>query len=129
MAEVLKKNNIFPDLILTSSAERAKIFAETLADNLNYNREKIVITRDFYSAEAPELFSFFKTLGNSYSKVFFIGHNPEITYLANYMSDQDIDNIPTSGIFGLRYEIDKWEDLDSSSAELICFYYPKLFNT
>lgn len=127
MAEILKENEIFPDIILSSTAVRALKYAETLADKLDYGKKNIIASRDYYFADLNEILNVFRSISKKYNTVFFVGHNPEITYLANFLSGKDVNNIPTSGVFGLKYDISDWTELNEENGKFNLFYYPKLF--
>ncbi|HRI84638.1 MAG TPA: histidine phosphatase family protein [Ignavibacteria bacterium] len=127
MAEVLKERNIYPDLILSSTAVRAIKFAKIIAKKLDYDKNKIFSSRDFYLASVSEIINEFQSLDNRYNSVFFVGHNPEITLLANFLSAKDLDNIPTSGIFAVKFDINYWDELDKDKGKFNFFIYPKMF--
>ncbi|HRA98902.1 MAG TPA: histidine phosphatase family protein [Ignavibacteria bacterium] len=127
MADILKEKKIIPDLILSSTAVRALKYAEILADKLDYGKKNIKASRDYYFADLNEIIKIIRSVSNNYNNVFFIGHNPEITYLANFLSGKDVNNIPTSGVFGLKYDINDWSELDENNGKFNLFYYPKLF--
>ncbi|MBK8983258.1 MAG: histidine phosphatase family protein [Ignavibacteria bacterium] len=127
MADVLKEKNIYPDLILSSTAVRAIKFAKIIAKKLNYEKNKILSSRDFYLASVSELINELRSLDSKYNSVFFVGHNPDITSLANYLSNKDIDNIPTSGIVAVEFDINDWNELDKNKGKFNFFIYPKMF--
>jgi len=127
MSDVLKGKNIYPDLILSSSAVRAIKLAKIIAKKLNYEKSKIVSSRDLYMASVKDLINEFQTIDSKYNTVFFIGHNPDITSLANHLTDKDIDNIPTSGIFSVKFDINVWNELDKNKGKFNFFIYPKMF--
>ena len=127
MAEVLKERNVIPDLILSSTAVRAIKFAKMIAKKLDYDKNKIFSSRDFYLASVSELVNEFQSLDSKYNSVFFVGHNPEITSLANYLCDEKTGNIPTSGIFAVKFDINLWDELDKDKGKFNFFIYPKMF--
>ena len=55
MAEKLYQLEIFPDLILSSTAVRTMEFANILADKLNYEKENIISLRELYLASDSEI--------------------------------------------------------------------------
>ena len=55
MANILKEKNIIPDLIISSTAERAIEFAKVLAEVLDYKKGNIVSERDMYLAGESEM--------------------------------------------------------------------------
>lgn len=125
MAKILKKLGVKPDLILSSTAVRAYEFAKILADELGYKKKNIEATRDIYMANEDELLGIIKNTSDSNEIIFLIGHNPDLTYLANRLCNYDLDNIPTSGIFGIQFNTDKWKEVDYGKGTFKSFDYPK----
>jgi phosphohistidine phosphatase len=127
MAKVLKKEKIKPDLILSSSAVRAFEFAKVIADELGYKKNKIEVREELYMASENDLLKTVKSISDSCEIVFLVGHNPEITNFANSLSDYKTENIPTSGIFIIGFEIEKWSEVDFGKGKFIAFEYPKKY--
>lgn len=126
MAEVLKEKKIMPDLILSSSAKRAKLTAQGLAKNIGY-KGKIKTSDALYMAEPEEVISMIKEIEDQYDTVFIVGHNPETTELTELMIDEYIDNVPTLGIVALNISIKHWGKIKSANVTLDFFIYPKMF--
>jgi phosphohistidine phosphatase len=128
MAKVLKKKGIKPDLILSSSAVRAFEFAKIIADELGYKKNKIDVTRELYMAAENDMLKIVKSVSDSRKIVFLVGHNPELTNFANSLSNYNLDNIPTSGIFRIDFDTDKWSEIDFGKGKFISFEYPKKYD-
>jgi len=126
MAEVLKKKKIMPDLILSSSAKRAKLTADGLAENIGYSGN-IKYSDALYMAEPLEIIRIIKEIKDKYDTVFIIGHNPETTELTDLMQDDYIDNVPTLGIVALNVSIKHWKKIKAEKVKLDFFIYPKMF--
>lgn len=126
MAEVLKEKKIMPDLILSSSAKRAKLTAKGLAKNIGY-KGKIKYSDALYMAEPEEVISMIKEIEDQYDTVYIVGHNPETTELTDLMLDEYIDNVPTLGIVALNISIKHWGKIKSEKVKLDFFIYPKMF--
>ena len=127
MAKVLKKKGISPDLILTSSAKRAYEFALTVAEELGYKKKNIVATKDIYMADEKEMLDVIRDIDNSVETAFMFGHNPGITYFANSLCNYNLDNIPTSGVFCIEFDTDKWKNIDYGKGKFVSFDYPKKY--
>ncbi len=112
MAELLRKKDINPDLILSSSAVRAFEFAKIIADELDYKKKNITATNNLYMADEMDMLEIVRSVDDINKTVFLVGHNPDLTYFANSLCNYNIDNIPTSGIFGIEFDIDSWKDID-----------------
>lgn len=127
MANILKEKNIIPDLIISSTAERAIEFSKVLAEVLDYKKGNIVSERDMYLAGESEMLAILNNVDNNIETLFMVGHNPYITSFAVRLSGHSIDNIPTSGIVGIKFEIDKWKNAEIGKGEFISFDYPKKY--
>jgi phosphohistidine phosphatase len=126
MAEVLKEKKIMPDLILSSSAKRARLTAEGLAKNIGY-RGKIKYNDTLYMAEPEEVLVMIKELKDKYETLFIVGHNPESTELAELLLDEYIENVPTLGIVALKVSVEHWKNIKAENVKLDFFIYPKMF--
>jgi len=126
MANALKKKKVMPDLILSSSAKRAKLTAKGLAKEIGYSGE-IKYIDALYMAEPETIHELIKDVDNTYDTLFLVGHNPETTELSNMMIDDYIDNVPTLGIVALKLPIDDWGKFTIGKGKLKFFIYPKMF--
>lgn len=126
MAKMLTSQNIQPDLIVSSTANRAKLTALVLAKELHYPKKKIVYMDAIYNAPAEKLIPYIHSFDDRYNKVVLVGHNTGFTALANVLGNLDIANVPTCGIVALDFKIDSWKDVKKKSGKLVFFYYPKM---
>ena len=72
-----------------------------------------------------EILHVIKSLDDTISSLMIFGHNPGVTDFANDLCNINIYNIPTCGIVGIRFEADKWKDVEFKTGELMFFDYPK----
>ena len=121
----LKHLGILPDVMISSSANRALTTAREIASAIGYPQENITITRDLYHAGENNILHMLHSLDNSYNSVMIFGHNPGFTWFANALGDLDIDNIPTAGIVSLQFDVDSWFQLAYGKGKLEFFDYPK----
>ena len=127
MANVLKKKGIKPDLIYSSTAERALEFAKVIAEILDFKKKKIVSTKDLYMADVKEMLGILRSVEDSAKTVFMVSHNPYITEFANSLCNYNLDNIPTSGVFCIEFDVKKWKDIDLGKGKFVSFDYPKKY--
>jgi len=126
MANALNEKKIMPDLILSSSAKRAKLTAKGLAKEIGYSGE-IKYIDALYMAEPETVHALIQELNDTYNNLFIVGHNPETTELSNTMTDAYIDNVPTLGIVALELPVDHWTHVNIGEAKLTFFIYPKMY--
>ncbi len=121
-----KQNNISPDFILSSPAERTRKTSEILANGLGMPEQEIEYELGIYEASQPTLFEIVQELIPDEANVaFLVGHNPGCTLLADYLSSANINFMPTCAMVGLEFEIESWVELSQGLGKLICFQIPK----
>lgn len=125
MAELLNKKNIKPDLMLCSTAKRAKETAYFFINTLEVPLEKIQYELGIYEMGTKFIINLLSKLDDSIDQVILIGHNPDITSMATYFSGEFFDNIPTCGIVSIIFEFDEWEKITSNNGVLDFYEFPK----
>lgn len=102
---------LYPDLILSSDAERAKETAILFISHLDLNRIELLLDKRLYDFSGNELTNVIRSCDESIDKLMIFGHNYAITNFVNTYGDLDIDNVPTCGFVEIHFEIDSWEEL------------------
>ena len=125
MGEFLKEVKAAPDLIISSPATRAATTARIIAYKIHYPLEKILYSEYIYLSDEDVLLNFIQDIDNDVKEAMLIGHNPALTDLANYISKQQIGNIPTCGIFCVEFNISSWRKIDERCGTLKFFEFPK----
>ncbi len=121
----LATQGIKPDLICSSPAERARETARQYGLQLAYPYEQIVFDAQQYEASVALLLTLIHNVAPNIKTLMMVGHNPECTALANFLSGLHIDNIPTCGIVALEFTGQTWEEIGAGSGTLLFFDYPK----
>jgi phosphohistidine phosphatase len=127
MGSKLLEKGIYPDLILSSPALRAKTTAIAIAQALSYPTDSIRYDHALYASDVETILTLIRDVPVSIDTLFVFGHNPEFTECANLLTDGDIDNIPTCGVVAMRLREDDWKSIGANSAELKGFDCPKKY--
>jgi len=126
MGERLKKMNIIPDLIIASTAKRAKQTAKKIAEAIGYDEEKIQWEEKLYHCGPAEFEGVIYQVDDNVKTTFIIAHNPGITEFVNQLSPAfNIDNMPTCGAVGAYMETDHWNEFPTAKRNVFLFEYPK----
>lgn len=128
MGEILNKQGVTPDLIISSPADRALTTAKIIAEKINYPLSKIEINKNVYRAVYKNLYKEIKDIDNKYSKVMLVGHNPELTDFLSSLTNTYVEDIPTTGICTIDLNISEWSEINEGSGKLINFEYPKKYS-
>ena len=126
MGERLKnEHKAKPDLIISSPAKRAIRTARVIAKEIGYSKEKIEIKDSLYASGVTAMLNVIHYLDDSLDEVMLFGHNPDLTSLANHLSNQHVDNIPTCGIFCVDFDLKSWQDVKKGKGIFKFLDYPK----
>lgn len=128
MGRLLKKMNEYPDLIISSPAKRAFSTAKRFSKELDYPIKKILKDEKLYMAEITEFVSVIKKTHKSVKRLMLFVHNYGITNFANFISQSNIENIPTAGVVRIDFEFKSWKDIDASKGKLTFFEFPKKYS-
>jgi phosphohistidine phosphatase len=110
-----------PKTIFSSPANRALSTCKIFLKSLDISEREITVVEDLYDFEGQNVINFIKTLPNDVNEVMIFGHNHAFTSISNIFGDTYIDNLPTSGLVKLNFEIDDWKDLKQGITEFVIF--------
>jgi len=126
MGRYLLLKSISPDSIMCSSAIRANSTAELMAEQMNYDTSRIHINDKIYEASARTLLQIVNAIKEEFRIVLLIGHNPSISFLAEYITGEEIGEVATCGVIRIKCKNKSWEKIDSGNGELADYYYPEM---
>jgi phosphohistidine phosphatase len=128
MIDFLKKHNTTVDLILCSHAVRAFETAKLFAWALEVPEDDIRIERGIYAASPDRLSDQFFDLPDKVDSLMLVGHNPGITEFANLFLPSKIDMMPTSGIAGIEFATDNWEEILNCKSKKLFYIFPRMMD-
>lgn len=124
MGQLLKEQELIPQLLLSSAVERSKETAEDLLSSAD-NPVEVVYLEHLFMAEPDLILDALKLLSDSYERVMVIGHNPGLESLVQILTGQ-IESLPTAAIAFISLPISSWRELKKDvKAELIQLWKPK----
>jgi phosphohistidine phosphatase len=88
--------------------------------------QEIVFEDSIYEASLQALLNLIVNFDESAEKVFLIGHNPSLCMLADYLTEEEIYSLPTSGTVYIRFEIEKWGEISKGLGHLEWLKTPKM---
>ena len=104
----LENNNLTPDLIISSPAERAKITAKNVAEAAFY-KNKIIWDESFYFGYFSEIIDALNKINDENKTVLIVGHNPTWSSIVEHLSSKYCD-MKTANICILEFN-GKWKNL------------------
>ncbi|MDT0295156.1 SixA phosphatase family protein [Mesonia ostreae] len=123
--KAFKLQNNYEPCVFSSSAVRALTTAKLFKEALKIEDDKFSVKKELYTFEEGELLNFVRNADDSIQNLMLFGHNPAMTNLTNQLGDDMINNLPTTGLVVLQFEIDSWKDINSGKTLVKLF--PKMF--
>jgi len=123
LADYLRSMEIKYDTMFISPAARAKETAKIISENLSMVANEI-ITEEYYEATLNTMKVSVNRLEHMHQNVIFVGHNPSMALLSEYLTGDQYLNFATAACAIIEFEIDQWSMVIQGSGILKDFYYP-----
>ena len=138
MGHFISRSDVTPDLIICSSAKRARQTLKQARKNWPSNA-RVIFEDRLYLASPDTILKLLKEQSDQSSQrdtpshIMIIGHNPGLHMLATGLvtsanqADMQIlqERYPTGTLCVIKSKAEKWNDLQDNSAELLIFATPK----
>lgn len=125
MARRIHAAGIRPSLILSSPAVRAWTTAKIIAAEISYPLEFLQRDKHLYLAGLDNLIDIVDAQENGFNNILIVGHNPGLTYFANYLCPELTANMPTCGVVSVTIDADSWDLRHANPVTLDLYDYPK----
>jgi phosphohistidine phosphatase len=127
MGKLVHKEDLEPELVLTSSALRARTTAELFAEACHLENE-IVVRPDLYSFEPGPYLKALSAVADQYSRVMLVGHNPACEELLQALTGE-LQPVPTAAVAVIELPIEHWNEVPAVSSsrpgKLLHLWRPK----
>lgn len=124
MGKLIKAEELTPDLIISSTANRALMTAERVALAADYE-EVIQTTRHFYLAPPEVYIHVLNSVSNDHERVMVVGHNGGVEDLVDMLTGM-WEQMPTAALAQISLPINDWAELsEETEGKLINHWTPK----
>jgi phosphohistidine phosphatase len=124
MGQLLNERKLVPQLIVSSTARRARQTAEAVAEASGFEGN-INFLDHLYMAEAEEFIQTLKEVPDEYDRVLIIGHNPGLETLLQVLSGK-IEALPTAVIAYIKLPIEQWGALSpQTTGQVVEIWRPR----
>jgi len=125
---LIEEQQLRPDLILSSTAKRALLTAEAVAEACG-GETPLAKQDELYLAVSATYIETARYLDDGFKRVLMVGHNPGISDLLYRLSSQD-EIMPTAALAQIELPIERWSALSSqTTGKLIAFWRPREIET
>ena len=126
MGGYLKKINMIPDAIVTSSALRAIETTTLVCRNCNYDK-LVEVNFAFHKGGIDAYIHAISTTPNDKNALLIVGHNPDLEDLIRVIANRNM-KIPTCTLIKINMYIKNWKSTslyDSFKSEIVNVWSPK----
>ncbi len=126
MGKVLALANQIPELVITSTAKRAK---ETLILSVESGEWKCDVEENerIYHEDTGAVIEIIKSVPNKYDNIMLVGHEPKWSMLTSMLISGGQVNFPTACMAKIEFDINSWEYVDSRPGILKWLLQPAFF--
>jgi len=126
MGTYLFKEKLIPDIVVSSDAVRAFTTAGIVSDALHLDLDKVSREEELYEASVRVLMAFLNQIDDAHSRVLCVGHNPSLSYLAEYITGSEIGDMVTAGLVIIKLNIQSWKEVSQGIGSFELYTYPEL---
>lgn len=119
VSKAFKSYDFHPDAIYSSPANRAATTCNIFMKNLSLPKSLLAIEEQLYDFGGNKVRQFIKSLNDDLKKIMIFGHNHAFTSLTNSLGDTHIDNLPTSGLVKIDFNVDQWQKVSVGTTKMI----------
>ena len=123
MADYLKRKIDKIDYLHSSSSVRTFETSKYFIKQIQF--EKVEYDDALYHCSATSILNMISNYSDDYQSVMIIAHNPGLTNLINNITNISLDNLPTTGLAEIEFNINSWSKLSYKNSNLIDLKFPK----
>jgi phosphohistidine phosphatase len=124
MGQLLFEEDLVPDVILSSTARRARDTAGLVADASGFEGE-VHLLESFYHADPSDYLDALHSLSGDINIAMIVGHNPGMEMLLEMLTDEG-ERLPTAALALIQLPIENWSQItDEAEGELLNLWLPR----
>ena len=123
MGQEIRARDLMPELILSSTAKRARKTARRAARSAGYEGD-IVETGALYFTGVEGHLESLAQVSDVHQRIMIVGHNPNLENLVQELTGEEVV-LPTAALAGIELEVDSWSAIADSSGKLQFLLLPR----
>ena len=121
VSKKFKSEDMVIDAVYSSPANRAFHTCMIFLRNLNFPFMKFRITNELYDFSGERIQKFVRNLDDTLDTVMIFGHNEGFTNVVNSFGNSYIDNVPTTGLVHLSFDVNDWASVTKGTTTQTIF--------
>lgn len=125
MGRYLRGQHVRPDAIISSPAHRTRDTANVLAEQLGFPLDRILFDEHLYEGGPKAYLAAVNALPADVQTALIVGHNPDVSYFAEYLTHQPIGTMSKGEVVAVRFENLTWAAVSGRTGTLDWQIAPK----
>ncbi len=117
-------NKVDIDKVFSSPARRALMTADLITEPLGVSGV-VEEVEGLYEASVRSFLQAVNSTDEALTNVFFVGHNPSITYLAEFISGNGVEGMEPGSMVHIKIQGFEWSGIGEKTGELIKYLSPR----
>lgn len=118
MGRYLHGKAVLPDVIISSTAPRAKDTAIIMAEQIGYDPAQIRLDERLFDGGPKAYLAALNALPASVQSAMIVGHNPDVSYLAEYLTHQPIRSMSKGAIISIVFDDVNWAEMSGRTGHV-----------
>ncbi|RYF55540.1 MAG: phosphohistidine phosphatase [Cytophagaceae bacterium] len=119
MGRYLHGKAILPDVIISSTAPRAKDTATVIAEQIGYDPAAIRLDDALFDGGPKAYLAALNALPTSVQSAMIVGHNPDVSYLAEYLTHQSIGSMSKGAVVTIVFDDVNWPEMSGRTGHVV----------
>ena len=130
MGGLLAESGQFPELVVSSSAVRARTTAELALEGAQgADHQPLIVTKRLYDAHPDQVLEEIQMLPDKHDSVMLVGHEPTWSLTAGMLIGGAAMKFPTASMARIDFRVQGWRNVEPGGGELVWHLQPRFFST
>ncbi|GAB3010726.1 SixA phosphatase family protein [Spirosoma pulveris] len=118
MGRYLHGKSITPDVLISSTAPRAKDTANVIAEQIGYDPTTIQLNDLLFDGGPKAYLAAINALPNDLKSAMIVGHNPDVSYLVEFLTHQNIGSMSKGAVVAITFDDVNWAEVSGRTGSV-----------
>ncbi|MBN8821383.1 MULTISPECIES: histidine phosphatase family protein [unclassified Spirosoma] len=118
MGRYLHEKSVLPDVIISSTAPRAKDTAKVIAEQTGFDTARIELNQFLYEGGPKAYLAALNRLPATVQTAMIVGHNPDVSYLGEFLTHKDIGSMSKGAVLAITFGNLNWAEISGRTGSL-----------
>jgi phosphohistidine phosphatase len=121
----LHQQGIKPDVLISSTANRAKDTAKVVAEQLIIDVDTIQLDEHLFDGGPKAYMAAVNALPEECQSAMIFGHNPDVSYFSEYLTHQSVGSMDKGAVVAITIDDLRWAEVSGRTGSVAFHVSPK----